>query len=207
MPSIEPAASSGIHTAPSGERHIPTSTRADGSIRKEIRIRPGYRPPEDVEIYKNRTADSWKNRIGTGVLGAESAQKGVEITSNSKNAKRRQARKKARATEDIREVDKDSSPLVADNAIPVTSHQAAEGSTTDGAIIPDSLSPQFEREKQARNIRKKLRQAKDLQTKKNSGGSLLPEQLSKVIKIHELTRQLDALGLGNEDMDEPKSSS
>lgn len=39
-------------------------------MRKEIRVRPGYRPPEDVEVYKNRTAEHFKAR---GVPGAEYA--------------------------------------------------------------------------------------------------------------------------------------
>jgi partner of Y14 and mago protein len=34
------------------ERYIPSSVRADGSKRKEIRVRPGYKPPEDVELYR-----------------------------------------------------------------------------------------------------------------------------------------------------------
>ena len=49
-------------------------------------------------------------------------------------------------------------------------------------------------EKKARNLKKKLRQARDLRDKKNQGEALLPEQLEKVIKIQELVRQLDALG-------------
>lgn len=62
---------SGIATTEAGTRHIPSSTRADGSVRKEIRVRPGYRPPEDVEIYKNKTADAWKTRGKGGVPGAQ----------------------------------------------------------------------------------------------------------------------------------------
>ena len=43
---------------------------------------------------------------------------------------------------------------------------------------------------------KKLRQAKELKDKKESGAALLPEQFEKVIKINELIRQLDTLGFG-----------
>ncbi|KAI4142102.1 MAG: hypothetical protein LQ340_007438, partial [Diploschistes diacapsis] len=71
------SSSSGIITTPTGTRHIPSSLRADGSTRREIRIRPGYRPPEDVELYKNRTAEAWKTRgqnSGSGVPGAEKAE-------------------------------------------------------------------------------------------------------------------------------------
>jgi len=59
---------SGIIATETGDRHIPASLRPDGTLRKEIRVRPGYRPPEDVEVYKNRTAEHFKAR---GVPGAE----------------------------------------------------------------------------------------------------------------------------------------
>ncbi|CAD0094593.1 unnamed protein product [Aureobasidium mustum] len=98
----------GITTSATGERHIPSSIRPDGSVRKEIRVRPGYRPPEDVELYKNRTAEAYKNR--------------------------------------------------------------------------------------GQKLAKKLRQARDLQDKKEKGDALLPEQFQKVVKINELIRQLETLG-------------
>jgi len=59
---------SGIIATEAGDRHIPASVRPDGTLRKEIRVRPGYRPPEDVEVYKNRTAEHFKAR---GIPGAE----------------------------------------------------------------------------------------------------------------------------------------
>lgn len=108
---------SGITTTPSGVRHIPSSTRADGSTRKEIRVRPGYRPPEDVEVYKNRTAEAWKTRGRTGgmVPGAEGLKSNVKASgirqegqgggggssAATKNSKRREARRKAKASVDI----------------------------------------------------------------------------------------------------------
>jgi hypothetical protein len=36
-----------------------------------VEVRPGYKPPEDVELYKNRAAAAWKNRGKGGVPGAE----------------------------------------------------------------------------------------------------------------------------------------
>ena len=69
-----PALSAGIVTdESSGQRQIPESVRADGSTRKAIKIRPGYRPPEDVEVYKNRTAETFRSRHKGGVIGAETA--------------------------------------------------------------------------------------------------------------------------------------
>ena len=176
-----PAASttkSGITTGQDGERHIPSSKRPDGTVRKEIRVRPGYRPPEDVEVYKNRTAESWKSRDKQGVPGAEAVEKENSASAANKNAKRREARKKAAA-------DKGDEPPV-----------DKPGATTSEDITP--VDPAAERVKEARKLSKKLRQARELRDKKDQGDTLLPEQFEKVIKINELIRQLDKLGFDAE---------
>lgn len=174
----------GIATSKTGERHIPSSIRPDGSVRKEIRVRPGYRPPEDVELYKNRAAEAYKNRGKGGVPGADTTSATPEPPSAAanKNAKRREARKKAAAS------------------APTNGHVAA--ATADAKQSPASaepakeepVDPEVDKMKEAKKLAKKLRQARDLQDKKEKGDSLLPEQFQKVIKINELVRQLETLG-------------
>jgi partner of Y14 and mago protein len=187
MPTVEtPAVSkAGITTSETGERHIPASTRADGSVRKEIRVRPGYRPPEDVEVYKNRTAEAWKNRGSGGVPGAEGLKSESESAKASaaanKNAKRREARKKAAATATENEGVGDQ------NAQKIETPK-------ESAEPPKPVDPAAEKEKEAKKLIKKLRQARDLKDKKEKGDTLLPEQFEKVIKINELIRQLENLG-------------
>ncbi|MCJ1466295.1 hypothetical protein MMC07_004914 [Pseudocyphellaria aurata] len=208
--------SSGITTTASGDRHIPSSTRPDGSKRKEIKIRPGYKPPEDVEVYKNRTAEAWKTRgAGAGVPGAaglgldHSAEKGV----NTKNAKRREARKKARdaaaaageieegATNEKHEGEVTNETPVTNGTnaevetLPPKSSSAKESLSEEAQQLSETIGPEAEKEKLARNLKKKLRQARELKDKKDKGENLLPEQFEKVIKINELIRQLDGLGL------------
>lgn len=193
---------SGIVTDESGERHIPESVRADGSVRKAIKIRPGYRPAEDVQVYKNRTAETFRNRYKGGVIGAEAANddeihnnNSNNPTSNSangaagssssaaanKNAKRREARKKAKAAE-------------TDPAGDGGESKEKEEGADEGAPVDSDV----ERKKKARNLTKKLKQAKELKSKKDDGQSLLPEQFAKVIKINELVRELAALGFDSE---------
>ncbi len=174
MPSI-PTASGIVTDERSGERHIPESKRADGTTRKAIKIRPGYRPPEDVEVYKNPTAETFRNRGKGPVPGAESLKDDKQAPSSAaanKNAKRREARKKAKAAG---EGEGEAAPAAA----------AAEKEAAD---------PEAEKEKKVRTLKKKIRQAKELKEKKETGESLLPEQIAKVIKINELIRELDALG-------------
>lgn len=204
-----PLSNSGIQILPTGDSIIPSSVRPDGSTRKEIKVRPGYRPPEDQQKYRNRNVEARSN-IGTGgVPGAEPAittpVKGAE--EKNKNAKRREAaRKKAAATAqgtqsedaDLKDVtngmqrtrlesNKGSDKLKQDWRDPsrlATNPEAAATETDEAA----------EREKKARNLKKKLRQARELKEKKEGGGELLPEQLAKVTRIQELIRELDKLG-------------
>ncbi|CAI4216838.1 unnamed protein product [Parascedosporium putredinis] len=186
----------------SGERHIPSSTRADGSTRKAIKIRPGYRPPEDIELYKNRTAEAFRDRAKTvGIPGAavaeeadESAKAGASSATSNKNAKRREARKKAKA------VGADESGVAAGDA--KAAQPAAKEDAKPAKTEEAEADPEVERQKKARNLKKKLKQAKDLKNKKEGGETLLPEQIAKVIKINELIRELDALGFDAEG--EPK---
>ncbi|KAF4970413.1 hypothetical protein FSARC_2557 [Fusarium sarcochroum] len=167
----------------SGDREIPQSVRSDGSTRRAIKIRPGYRPPEDVEVYKNRTAEAFRDRgkrIGIpGAAGLKEENTEQGSAASNKNAKRREARKKAKAVTD-----------------------GDDASTPAQETKVEEADPDVEREKKARNLKKKLKQAKDLKDKKEGGEALLPEQIAKVIKINELIRELDALGFDAEG--EPK---
>ena len=186
MPSVPTPSKAGIVENNSGERHIPSSVRPDGTKRKEIKIRPGYKPPEDVEVYKNRTADAFKNRGSGGIPGADGLKDDKEEGSaaSNKNAKRREARKKAKAAEEGGE-------------------KVKEPEKKDGGDKAEEVvDPEVEREKKARNLKKKLKQAKELKEKKEGGAALLPEQFAKVIKINELIRELDQLGFDAEG--EPK---
>jgi partner of Y14 and mago protein len=178
MPS-QPSNSGIVTDETSGERHIPESVRADGTTRKAIKIRPGYRPPEDVEVYKNRTAETFRTR-GTGPPpGSEAVadEKADQASAASnKNAKRREARKRAKAAEGTQP------------------ESDAVASTAADPTKTEEVDHEIEKEKRVRNLKKKLRQAKELKDKKDTGESLLPEQIAKVIKINELIRELDALG-------------
>lgn len=200
--------SSGITVdASTGERYIPSSVRADGSKRREIRVRPGYRPPEDVELYRNRAAEAWKNRGKAGVPGAEGLSKQPEQTeqtktasaASNKNAKRREAKKKAKAADES-DTTEGRDVVAIDNwrafaaGAEKNDDQKPKEVTATAAPAESAVDQDAENEKKARNLKKKLRQARDLRDKKSQGESLLPEQVEKVIKIQELVRQLDALG-------------
>ncbi|KAI4281413.1 MAG: hypothetical protein L6R38_003714 [Xanthoria sp. 2 TBL-2021] len=209
MPSVPtPGTKSGIITSTSGERHIPASVRPDGSTRKEIKIRPGYKPPEDVEVYKNRTAEAWKTKgVGARVPGAEVIGNDEVKSTSNKNAKRREARKRAKEAGEGVQSSADGGDEGAQNLECTPVKQNLPGKQValekgdwrkQDQEVANTLDPEAEKEKQARNLKKKLRQARELREKKDNGENLLPEQFAKVIKINELIRQLDSLGFDAE---------
>lgn len=208
-PAEDTSTKSGIITSDTGERHIPSSTRADGTKRKEIKIRPGYKPPEDVEVYKNRTAEAWKTRGAGGVPGADTVENdkgGGDGRASNKSAKRREARKKAKGADDGNET---NAPAATGNGTDekTGSVNSALAKANWRALSQGEeeaeLDPEAQKEKQARTLKKKLRQARELREKREKGEGLLPEQFEKVIKINELIRQLDTLGFDQEG--EPKA--
>lgn len=200
MPPKDPPTKSGITHLPTGDAIIPASTRPDGSVRKEIRVKPGYRPPEDVELYKNRTAEAWKNRgKGGGVPGAAKADVGpgekggaAGAAAANKNAKRREARKKAAG----------AATNGSDGVSTAPAEQADGSATSQAAAAAPPVDAEAEAAKEARKLAKKLRQARELKEKQAAGAAdgtaLLPEQLAKVMRVQELVRQLDALGFDGE---------
>jgi len=136
---------------------------------------------------------------GASSLSDDDKKQPAVTPATNKNAKRKAARKRAKekATSGQPETDegatgsdektngsqKDDPP----STLPTAGDSGLEPSKTEQT--PD------EREKLAKAIRKKIRQANELKIRKEVGGeSLLPEQLEKVIKLQELTRQLSALG-------------
>ena len=116
-----------------------------------------------------------------------------ERSGSGKNAKRREARKKAKAAEEGEDAKaKTNGEPLLDKSI-----LAKENWRSAAPLVKETEAPsdaEAEKEKQARNLKKKLRQARELREKKDKGESLLPEQFEKVIKINELIRQLDSLG-------------
>lgn len=176
--------SSGIQTFADGQAYIPSSKRADGSTRKEIKVRPGYKPPEDVEKYKSRSAETWRTR-GTGrPPGADDeidSKDGAEA--KSKNAKRREAarRRKEEGTDNV------------EDGIASLSVQDANGRTTplaeplEGA---QDAEQDVERQKKIRNHLKKLKAVRELKAKRAAGEKLSADQLVKISKEHEIIRDL-----------------
>ena len=178
-------ASSGIKTTSDGQSFIPSSRRADGSTRKEIKVRPGYKPPEDVETYKSRNAEALRSK-SSYVPGTE-PEPAEELGSDtkSKNAKRREAARKKKEMELNEHIGESlnievSGLQIKDKSEPLTTLN-----------IPNDQD--LERQKKIRNTLKKLKAVRELKAKKLAGEKLTTDQVVKMSKEQEILRDLAKL--------------
>ncbi|KAJ9658878.1 hypothetical protein H2198_003448 [Neophaeococcomyces mojaviensis] len=195
--------SSGIQTSADGQAFIPSSKRADGTTRKEIRIRPGYKPAEDVEKYKSRNVEAWRSRDASGVPGADTAADDKhEVEGKSKNAKRREAARRKKELESEQALD-DVQESVANLQVNGNDQIARElGSHVDD----QEQDMDAERQKKIRNQLKKLKAVKELKAKKAAGEKLTADQLIKISKEGELMKDLTKLHYEGPELEESQAA-
>ncbi|KAI0269272.1 hypothetical protein BC834DRAFT_865628 [Gloeopeniophorella convolvens] len=119
------------------DRVIPESRRADGSVRKERKVRPGFTPQEDVARFRSTRQQAVGARAlpkghipGWTPPGAAASEKEAQSKSAKKNEKRREKRKEKRQEEAVRESwDSDDDGAGAASG----SKAAASAETTDSA--------------------------------------------------------------------------
>lgn len=105
---LKPSTSGIVQDPQTGDRKVAPSKRPDGTLRKEIKIRPGFTPQEDISKFRSaRQVDSNSRQLPKGsVVGfirpqvavAQSALKGMS-EAQKKNVKRKEKRKAAAAQE------------------------------------------------------------------------------------------------------------
>ncbi len=206
-PNANNVSKSGIKTTADGESIIPASKRADGSTRKEIKVRPGYTPPEDVATYKNQRADARKNRGSGGVPGADPMRaSGAEADAKSKNAKRREAAR--RKTQDDGADDETQLTVAMKGHSLVAEEKLKEDWRTPSKLVEHSQSIADEdagRQKKIRNLLKKLKAVRELKEKGTNGEKLSHDQIMKIGKEIEITKDLQKLGFDGPEMNGGKA--
>ncbi|TCD71296.1 hypothetical protein EIP91_011067 [Steccherinum ochraceum] len=123
------------------ERVIPESRRPDGSVRKQIKIRPGFTPQEDVSRFRGtRQAQMDTTALPKGhIIGwaPPSANASSTSAAKSKSAKKNEKRKEKRKAEkdkvkDDWEDDDDDEPTSAGAAEGVSKKAAESKEGVDG---------------------------------------------------------------------------
>jgi len=175
-------------TDSSGRTVIPTSRRADGSVRKAVVVKTGYVPQGERTAYSARsrnegTAHALRSAgLGGGGSLAQRASGGrigapKPVKTLSKNAAKR-ARKRAAAA------------------------SSSEGGAAEGGAAAEAVEATAEAAlppaKQLRKLRKKMKQIAQLEVKRADGTELNAAQEKKLAAKDELAAAivaLEALGL------------
>ncbi|KIJ56551.1 hypothetical protein M422DRAFT_218002 [Sphaerobolus stellatus SS14] len=120
------------------DRVVPESRRPDGSVRKELRIRPGFTPQEDVsrfrtsrQIVREQTALP-KGHIPGWVAPSSETKPKPKEGAQSKSAKKNEKRK-AKKEEKKQELIKASWDSDSDEATPASSSSAKASGTKETA--------------------------------------------------------------------------
>ncbi|SRR6266498_4219382 len=195
MSSNEPTPS-GIVTTDNNERVIPATRRADGTLRKERRVRPGFVPQEDVARYKNRwVAETTPPPRPKPELSKTKAQK--------KNEKRNLKRKEEREKED-----KNQQVIENDDSLDQLQNKMSEMSINNNIESPAAYTEEKttitieQLENTTRKIKaleKKIRQIERIKEKQVHGESLKLEEEEKLNKLEQIQEELRRLKQGDEE--------
>ncbi|KAL3651581.1 hypothetical protein CASFOL_004583 [Castilleja foliolosa] len=194
-------------TLKEAERILPPTRRPDGTLRKPIRIRPGYQPQDEVAVYQSKGA-IWKKEMSAMQEAPPGYDPAVENKSKSKSAKRNEKRKEKRqqqaalgkgenseqndnsSADNTKNVELVSSEM---NGLSLSGKDTLVTSpinSTDGLTTPADQVQDID--KKIRALKKKIRLTED-QQQKTGGKDLKPEQLDKVGKLEGWRNELKLL--------------
>ncbi|KAF0479563.1 fog: zn-finger [Gigaspora margarita] len=191
MSSTNKSAPSGIVTTETNERVIPASRRADGTLRKERRVRPGFVPKEDIIRYKNK------------FVAEREPVSSPEVEPPKTKTQKKNAKRKAKKKEDVKVIEGEEleTPANEENDqeidqlqnkmtnIKISSEENLDSLDTT-VITIEQLEATA---KKIKALEKKIRQIERIKEKETNGEVLLNEEKEKMSKLPQLIEELNTL--------------
>ena len=167
-----------------GSMVIPGSRRPDGTYRKDVKVRAGYVPQDEVPKFISPGCAFETRRAADPLPGfSVAAQPQPKMSQSQKKAAARQ-KKRAAKQQQKAEGGGSASP-------------AAKEKTTKDSQPPAQQGPPIQNK--IKGVQKKIKQTEQLVEKKEAGQKLNADQLTKIDRLEELRSELAALQLQAED--------
>jgi len=165
---------------------IPATQRPDGTWRKEIKVKAGYVPPDEMDRYqsKGRQITAGSSGLPPGMAVEENTV--TKKTKNQKKNERRKAKKQEMKTQDTKsQVEADTLTSSLGN-MNMKDEKAEEAQVSKETIA-----------KKLKNLKKKLRQIEELEKKvrNNEIKELSKEQTEKVSRKKDILDEIEDLEL------------
>ncbi|RIB00751.1 hypothetical protein C2G38_2129228 [Gigaspora rosea] len=202
MSSTDKAAPSGIVTTEANERVIPASRRADGTLRKERRVRPGFVPQEDIIRYKNKFV---AEREPVSSPKVEPPKTKSQKKNAKRNAKKKEGIKviegelETPANEENdqeidQEIDQESDQEIDQLQNKMTNVKISSEENRDSLDTTVITIEQLEAtSKKIKALEKKIRQIERIKEKETRGEVLLDEEKEKMNKLPQFIEELNTL--------------
>ena len=183
----------------SSEKIIPSSRRPDGTFRKEIRVRPGYVPQEEVTAFETTASKLKKKGIPGFVRPAD--DNNTTGPGRQENLSRKPQHSNNESTQAVKKEPVKSIPQVVSktpNSAPKLSESFSSMSinTKSDDNIPADKPLPSEAESKAKRIKaikKKLREISELEAKLHIGATLSMDESEKIGRKEGLERELKDL--------------
>lgn len=162
-----------------GYEVIPASRRPDGTWRKEIKIKSGYVPPDEIAKYESK-GKRFLNEQPTLPPGYTPPTGGEtkKLTKNQKKNERKRQQRKEKS-----EIFQNPSSSIEKGVADLKINSSDTKLTYDQCKNPELL-------KKIRAVRKKLKHCEQLETKRANGETLEKEQIEKLCKKKEFYDEL-----------------
>ncbi|XP_045817822.1 partner of Y14 and mago-like [Trifolium pratense] len=185
-----------------GERILAPTRRPDGTYRKQVRIRAGYTPQDEVAIYQPKPALMRKemaSHIGPPgydpQLDSKPKTKAVKRNERKKEKKRLQANEsnlEPTVVEDSIKQEAVVSLTSQINELAVSGDTSIVTPTTNSVEASEPIGSAQDLDKRIRALKKKIRLTEALQ-EKTAEQDLKPEQLEKLAKLEDWRKELKQL--------------